>query len=110
MGANLKAVRQERGLTAQELAERCNVNDVYLRKIEGGKKTPSLDLFVVLCRELRVSPDYLLRNDLSENDVTAIRELEQLWNNASPQALQVASAMIGAMLEQMQSFDTYAEV
>lgn len=57
-GTRINKARKDRGLTAEKLAEACNINSTYLRQIEGGKKLPSLPVFATLCRELRVSPNY----------------------------------------------------
>ncbi len=46
-----------------------------------------------------VSPDYLLRDALAENEVSKIRELAELWESASPRQQEVAVAMIRAVLE-----------
>lgn len=59
-GTRINKARKDRGLTAEKLAEACNINSTYLRQIEGGKKLPSLPVFATLCRELRVSPNYTL--------------------------------------------------
>jgi transcriptional regulator with XRE-family HTH domain len=59
-GMRINKARKDRGLTAEKLAEACNINSTYLRQIEGGKKLPSLPVFATLCRELRVSPNYIL--------------------------------------------------
>ena len=59
-GTRINKARKDRGLTAEKLAEACNINSTYLRQIEGGKKLPSLPVFATLCRELRVSPNYIL--------------------------------------------------
>ena len=61
LGSRIKAARKERGLTGEKLAECCNINATYLRQIEAGTKTPSLPMFVGLCRQLSVSPSYLAR-------------------------------------------------
>lgn len=62
-GTRINKARKDRGLTAEKLAEACNINSTYLRQIEGGKKLPSLPVFATLCRELRVSPNYILDAD-----------------------------------------------
>lgn len=51
-GTRINKARKDRGLTAEKLAEACNINSTYLRQIEGGKKLPSLPVFATLCREL----------------------------------------------------------
>ena len=61
-GTRINKARKDRGLTAEKLAEACNINSTYLRQIEGGKKLPSLPVFATLCRELRVSPNYTAKH------------------------------------------------
>lgn len=99
LGKRLKAARLDRGFTADKLSELCNINATYLRQIEGGKKIPSLPVFIDLCNALRVSPDYLLREELVFNEVCRLGELTSLWENASPSQQELACAMIRAVLE-----------
>ena len=44
VGTNLHLLRQERGLTLQELSERSGVSKAMLNQIEGGKSSPSIAL------------------------------------------------------------------
>lgn len=37
-GTRINKARKDRGLTAEKLAEACNINSTYLRQIEGGKE------------------------------------------------------------------------
>ena len=60
LGRQINLARKDRGLTSEKLSEACNINATYLRQIESGAKMPSLPVFVSLCRELKVSPSYLL--------------------------------------------------
>lgn len=59
LGRRINAARKERGWTSERLSEICNINATYLRQIESGAKTPSLQVFVALCEALKVSPTYL---------------------------------------------------
>ena len=67
LGKRINAVRKDRGLTADHLSEMCNINATYLRQIEGGVKMPSLPVFIDICKALKISPDYLLQDELEEN-------------------------------------------
>ena len=60
LGKRINTARKERGWTSERLSEACNINSTYLRQIEAGTKVPSLQVFVLLCEALRVSPTYLL--------------------------------------------------
>lgn len=99
MGRRINAVRKCRGFTSERLSELCNINATYLRQIEGGTKMPSLPVFINICNALKISPDYLLRDSLTDNDVSKIRELTELWESTSPNQQEIATAMIQAVLE-----------
>ena len=95
----INEVRKARGLTADKLSELCNINATYLRQIEGGAKMPSLPVFIDICNALHVSPDYLLQDELEENEVSKIQAIETLWQNVPLQKKEVALTMIRAVLE-----------
>lgn len=99
LGKRINAVRKDRGLTSDKLSELCNINATYLRQIEGGTKMPSLSVFIDICKALRISPDYLLQDELTENEISTIREVEKLWKDASPQKQELVLTMIKAVLE-----------
>ena len=99
LGKRINEVRKARGLTADKLSELCNINATYLRQIEGGAKMPSLPVFIDICNALHVSPDYLLQDELKENEVSKIHAIETLWENVPLQKQEVALTMIQAVLE-----------
>lgn len=99
LGKRINTIRKDRGLTADKLSEMCNINATYLRQIEGGAKMPSLLVFIDLCKALHISPDYLLQDELTENEITTIREIEALWKDASPSKQELVFTMIKAVLE-----------
>ena len=99
LGKRINEVRKDRGFTADKLSELCNINATYLRQIEGGVKMPSLPVFIDICNSLRISPDYLLQDELEENEISKIKELEALWKDVSPSIQELAVAMIKAVLE-----------
>lgn len=99
LGRRINAVRKCRGFTSERLSELCNINATYLRQIEGGTKMPSLPVFINICNALKISPDYLLRDALEDNEVSKIRELSELWESTSPDRQEITAAMIRAVLE-----------
>lgn len=60
---------------------------------------PSLPVFVDICRALSISPDYLLQDQLEENEVSKIQEIEALWKEVPLQKQEVVLVMIKAVLE-----------
>lgn len=99
LGKRINTVRKDRHVTAEKLSELCNINATYLRQIEGGTKTPSLPVFISICNALKISPDYLLQDTLESNEISKVRELEQLWKNALPSQQEIASVMVRAVLK-----------
>ena len=78
LGKRINEVRRDRCLTAEKLSELCNINATYLRQIEGGSKVPSLPVFIDICKALHISPNYLLQDELGENEISKIQEIEKL--------------------------------
>lgn len=99
LGKRINEVRRDRCLTAEKLSELCNINATYLRQIEGGSKVPSLPVFIDICKALHISPNYLLQDELGENEISKIQEIEKLWEDASPRKQELALTMIKAALE-----------
>ena len=99
LGKRINIARKARGLTADRLSEMCSINATYLRQIEGGAKMPSLPVFIDICRSLRISPDYLLQDELEGNEISTIREIEELWKSVSPEKQALVLTMIKAVLE-----------
>ena len=68
LGHRIREQRKGCGMTSEQLAEKCDVGAVHIRKIESGAKMPSLNLFVKLCNSLQTSPECLLQDDLKSNE------------------------------------------
>ncbi len=85
LGEQIRTARKQRGMTAEKLAEACNIDAAYLRQIECGMKTPSLSTFIILCRELRVSPAFLLSTILPEPEYAERDNLHELYRTLTPE-------------------------
>jgi transcriptional regulator with XRE-family HTH domain len=59
-GDRLREIREKRGLSQRELAERCNISDLQVHRYEVGKNDPSASILGVMAGTLGVSTDYLL--------------------------------------------------
>lgn len=67
MGRRIKALRNERALTREKLAEKAEISTQFLADIESGNKGMSAATLYKLCRALNISSDYLLFGN-SENE------------------------------------------
>ena len=94
LGKRINTARKERGLTSERLSEACGINATYLRQIESGAKVPSLQVFVLLCQALRVSPTYLLADALPDLGLQDMDALLELCRTATPKQLTMITAMI----------------
>lgn len=99
LGKRINTARKDRGLTGEKLAEACNINATYLRQIESGVKIPSMPIFATLCKELRVSPSYLLPDLVPENEGEGMDALLSMLKIATPKQLKMMAAMIRAAMD-----------
>ncbi len=99
LGRQINRARKDRGLTSEKLSEACHINATYLRQIESGAKVPSLSVFVSLCRELKVSPSYLLVEVLPDSEIRDMDVLLELWQTATPTQIKIISSMIKSALQ-----------
>lgn len=60
IGEKLKQARKAAGVSQKELAERLQVYQKDISRWENGERTPSLETFAQICRELKVSADEML--------------------------------------------------
>lgn len=99
LGRQINRARKDRGLTGEKLSEACHINATYLRQIESGARAPSLSVFVSLCRELKVSPSYLLVEVLPDSEIRDMDALLELWRTATPTQMKIISSMVKSALE-----------
>ncbi len=54
IGARIKSIREAKKLTQEGLAEKMDINTIYLSNIERGKANPTLDMLIKLSDALEV--------------------------------------------------------
>lgn len=60
-GTVVRELREARGWTQEELAERANMNASYLGFVERGDNVPTLTIIIQIAEGLRTEPGELLR-------------------------------------------------
>ena len=58
----VRKLREARGLTQEELAERAEVSTTYIGFVERGDNVPTLTIIVQIAKALGVRPSELLRD------------------------------------------------
>jgi transcriptional regulator with XRE-family HTH domain len=52
----LRRLREEAGLTQEEVADRADIHWTYLSQVEGGKRNPGLENIVYLAKAIGITP------------------------------------------------------
>ena len=60
LGENIRAARELRGLTREQVAARIGVPVIHLARVEAGLALPSVIMFVRVAKALDVDADFLL--------------------------------------------------
>jgi transcriptional regulator with XRE-family HTH domain len=55
-GKSLRSLREEAGLTQEEVAHRADVHWTYLSQVEGGKRNLGLENIIYLAKAIGVTP------------------------------------------------------
>ena len=63
---NLRQLRQERGLTQEELVDEVGINRNYVGMIERGESSPTVTMIERLSKALRIDPMVLFRREKSQ--------------------------------------------
>ena len=71
VGHNIQVARMKKGLTQEQLAEKCNVSTQYIGSIERGKTPGSMLLIIDICNVLDISLNYIF-NKLVKNSNDSI--------------------------------------
>jgi len=76
VGTTLKSLREERGYTVRQLAEKAQVQSSHLSNIENGKRSPGLDVIDRICNALGASiTQVLVKTDMEKELELSKRKL-----------------------------------
>lgn len=91
MSALLRAVRQQRGMTLEQLAEATGLTKSYLSKVERQRSTPSIAVAMKLARALDVDVAQLFSEDPAVTTLAVDRAVERGTNRYQA----IAAGMLG---------------
>ena len=98
LGDIIKAARQKSGLTIEELANRLDITERYIYRIENQGKKPSFDILYKLIRELGISPDLIFYPERSDQD-SEIEDLIRRLYSCDERSLEVIKATATALMD-----------
>jgi len=70
----MRSIREQRGITQRQLAQRCGINEFQVSRYETGKTEPSLVNLALIARQLDISSDYLI--DLTDDETKRFGDTE----------------------------------
>ena len=81
-GQRIKELRKISRMTQEQLSEELNISVEQLRKMECGCRGTSIDLLISIAGYFNVSTDYLLRDEIEEQEprIIQISIQENGWN------------------------------
>lgn len=101
MGNRIKLRRKELKLKQSELAEFLDISNNHMSSIETGRQKPSMDIFIKLCDELKVTPDYLLLGSMHATNIPQdISDKLRLCNKSD---IELAKKFIELLVERNKS-------
>ena len=62
-------IRKERDITQKELADLIGVSDRTISKWENGSTVPDLETIKKICKELKISPDSIVKSEKNYKDI-----------------------------------------
>jgi len=71
-GLRIREARKNRRLTMRELAEKINITENFLARIESNNGKAGLGTIVKICNELKISLDYLFQDSLFEMEAETL--------------------------------------
>jgi transcriptional regulator with XRE-family HTH domain len=92
LGVSIRRLRQARGWSQAELAERVDVSVDYVSLLERGQRAPGLGVLVQISEIFRVSVDEVLGRDAETDDW--LREAIGLLGSVPPRGRSIVLAML----------------
>jgi len=104
-GRRLNSARREQQISSEQLSVLCDLNAVFIRKIESSANLPSLNTFVLLCNKLRISPNFLLSDSLIWNEEDKISDLSNRLRALSPHQLEIVIGTVNVLIDKLTNLD-----
>jgi len=100
MGIRIKAVRESKKMTQEELAEVTGLTNNYISNIERFRSKPSIETLIRICNALNVTPDYILLDSIFASKEYIVEEIAVKLKKCSKQNIQLISGIITLLLEE----------
>jgi transcriptional regulator with XRE-family HTH domain len=100
---HLAALRKQKGLTQQQLAEKIGVHVVQLRRYEAGSSQPTLDVIRAMALALGISADELLFDKDERGPDDALKLQFEAVTRFDPESKKVVQQVLDSMILQQEA-------
>ena len=101
LGDIIKNAREKAGITIEALANKVDITERYLYRIENENKKPSYDVLYKLIRELSISPDLIFYPE-KPSKASEVENLLRQLSDCDDRSLQVIKATAKALIDTAQ--------
>ncbi len=98
LGDIIKNAREKSDITIESLANKVEITERYLYRIENENKKPSFEVLYKLIRELSISPDLIFYPEKPTKD-SEVENLLRLLSDCDDRSLQVIKATAKALID-----------
>ena len=98
LGDIIKNAREKAGITIEALANKVDITERYLYRIENENKKPSYDVLYKLIRELSISPDLIFYPEKPSKD-SEVENLLRMLSDCDERSLEVVKATVKALID-----------
>lgn len=98
LGDIIKSARQKADITMEKLAEKVDITERYLYRIENEGKKPSFDVLFKIIRELSISPDSIFYPEKPSKD-SEVEDLIRMLYGCDERSMQIIKATVKAALD-----------
>ncbi|MNE76853.1 HTH-type transcriptional regulator ImmR [compost metagenome] len=99
IGKRIRRAREEHGLTQEVLAEKLDVSNAYISKIERGKTAINLERLSQICVILDESPEYILGGTNSSAKDYLRHEIIEMLERCSPEKIKLIVQVIKPIVD-----------
>ena len=104
-GRRLFALRREQQITSERLSEMCGVNPSFIRSIENATKLSSLPVFVMICNQLHVAPNFFLIDSITWEEEDKIAALDAKLRALSPRQFDIVIETVNTLVNKLSEIE-----
>ncbi len=99
IGGRIRKAREDKGITQELLAERIDVSNAYISKIERGKTAVNLDNLDKICTALNISIEFILKGTSTAADDPHRNDILEMLKGCTPAQIKLIAQIIQSIVD-----------